>query len=215
MTRDSELERLRTIMGSEWEAFTHAKQRMNDARNKLQRVQEHNGPQISLLRAQYDGMREEMRIAFSNASTAFSSGNRERAKECSTRGRQIQANMRKLPPRRRRLIDEIEPVRRRWQQACAVYELKKSAFQLAKEQFDDRKSRLVLERRDIAIRAGTPKKYWDDVKVVEESSGNISVYFGGRGKPDGAGHAHYVIGRSGNLIWRREPNDNRGRHTAC
>lgn len=214
MARDSELERLRTIMTGEWEALKYAKAQMDSAWEELQRVQGHNDPQIKSLKDQHDRMYEQMGTAFREASDAFSSGNHERAKECSARGRQIQADMRELPPRRRRLIDEIEPVRKRWSAARDVYMDKKHVHRLAKERFDDRKRQLSTERRDTAVRAGTPRQYWDNVKVVEEASGNTSVYFGGVGKPDGPGHAHYVVDRFGNLTWRREPNESRGRHNA-
>jgi hypothetical protein len=214
MARDSELERLRTIISGEWEAQKYAKKQMDDAWNELQRLQDRNGPQIKSLKEQHDRMYEEMGAAFRDASNAFSSGDHEDAKRYSARGREIQAEMRELPPRRRRLIDEIEPARKRWSAARDVYLDKKHVFRLAKERFDDRKRQLSTERRDVAVKAGTPRQYWDDVKVVEEASGSTSVYFGGTGKPDGPGHAHYVVDRFGNLTWRREPNESRGRHNA-
>lgn len=214
MARDSELERLRTIMTGEWEALKYAKMQMDNAWEELQRVQGHNGPQIQSLKDQHDHMYEEMRTAFQEASQAFSRGDHEGAKRYSGKGREIQAKMRELPPRRRRLIEEVEPVRKRWSAARDVYMDRKHVHRLAKERFDDRKRQLSTERRDTAIKAGTPHQYWNDVKVVEEASGNTSVYFGGVGKPDGPGHAHYVIDRFGNLTWRREPNESRGRHNA-
>jgi len=214
MARDNELERLRIIMTGEWEALKYAKVQMDSAWEELQRVQDRNGPQIKSLKDEHDRMYEQMGDAFREASDAFTSGNHERAKEYSTRGHQIQANMRELPPRRRRLIDEIDPLRKRWLAARDVYMDKKHVHRLAKERFDDRKRQLSTKRRDTAVKAGTPRQYWDSVKVVEETSGNTSVYFGGVGKPDGVGHAHYVVDRFGNLTWRREPNESRGRHNA-
>lgn len=214
MARDSELERLRTLMNGEWETLKYAKQQMDDAWEALQRLQDRNGPQIQSLKEQHDRLYEQMGSAFSDASNAFSSGDHEGAKRYSSRGREIQAEMRELPPRRRRLIEEIEPVRNRWSAARDVYQDKKHIHRLAKERFDDRKRLLQTERRDKVVRAGTPRQYWDDAKVVEETGGVTSVYFGGVGKPDGPGHAHYVIDRFGNLTWRREPGESRGRHNA-
>jgi hypothetical protein len=40
--------------------------------------------------------------------------------------------------------------------------------------------------------------------MVQDPNGETHIYFGGIGKPDGPGHAHYVLDPSGKLIWRRE-----------
>ena len=207
MARDSELERLRTIMGGEWEALDYAKKQMDGAWNELQRLQDRNGPQIKSLKEQHDRMYEQMGAAFRNASNAFSSGDHEGAKHHSAKGREIQAEMRELPPRRRALINEIEPVRARWSAARDVYLDKKHVFRLAKERFDDRKAVLAAARQDAAFRAGVHRGH--EVKVVHKDN-KTHVYFGGVGTPDGAGHAHYVLDQFGNIEYRRDPFQDHG-----
>lgn len=212
MARDSELEELRSLMSGEWEAMKYAKRQMDDAWGELQRVQDRNGPQIKALKDQHDRMYEEMKAAFQDAADAFSAGNHEGhngAKECSSRGRRIQAEMRELPPRRRSLIDEIEPYRARWSAARDAYNDKKRHFQLAKERFDDRKAVIAAANQDAAFRAGVHQGH--DVKVVHKGD-KTHVYFGGIGEPDGQGHAHYVLDSFGNIEYRRDPFQEHGGH---
>jgi hypothetical protein len=44
------------------------------------------------------------------------------------------------------------------------------------------------ERRAIAMWAGVPYRYRDDVRIVRESDGTLNILFGGKGGSDGPGH---------------------------
>jgi hypothetical protein cdiviTM7_02549 len=66
------------------------------------------------------------------------------------------------------------------------------------------------DKKSIAAKAGVPFQYRDNVWISKESDGNINIYFGGVGKPDGPGHGHYVMDQHGTVTYRREPFDPHG-----
>jgi hypothetical protein len=88
--------------------------------------------------------------------------------------------------------------------------MKKRDFDHAKERFNDRKAELHAQKIRAANLAGVPYHFGDDVKVVQEAGGITSIYFGGRGKPDGNGHAHYVLDQFGYISYHRDPGEARG-----
>lgn len=91
------------------------------------------------------------------------------------------------------------------QQAACVKEFKTRLEQVrasSKKRREDKKS--------IAAKAGVPFQYRDNVWISKESDGNINIYFGGEGKPDGPGHGHYVMDQHGTVTYRREPFDPHG-----
>ena len=53
---------------------------------------------------------------------------------------------------------------------------------------------LNMER---AQKAGVPPEYHGNLWVTQEENGNINILFGGKNKPNGEGHAHYVLELSG------------------
>ena len=55
-----------------------------------------------------------------------------------------------------------------------------------------------------------PHQYHDNVWVSLDSNGNTNIYFGGVGKPNGPGHGHYVMDRSGEVTYKRDPFDPHG-----
>ncbi len=214
MPRDHELDRLRTEMNGAWDAMKYAEQQMNDAWEELQRLQDRYGPQIDSLKAEHQRLYDRTQDLSRDIDSAFNYGNRDEGFRLIEEVKEVRAEMADLPPQWRSMIDEINPARERWSYARDIYKDKKHEHRLAKERFDDRKAELEGARRDSAIRAGVPAHYGDEVKVVNEPGGNTSVYFGGVGKPDGPGHAHYVVDQFGNLTWRREPFEDRGPHNA-
>lgn len=113
---------------------------------------------------------------------------------------------------------DFTAAKQRFDQAKAEHERAKDEFQRAKREFDAarqafkaRLDKVRAERnrrreddRDIALKAGVPIRYIDDIKVVRQPDGNVSIYFGGIGKPDGTGHAHYVVDGRGNVTYLRK-----------
>jgi hypothetical protein len=51
------------------------------------------------------------------------------------------------------------------------------------------------DKKSIAVKAGVPQQYHDNLWVSTDSNGNTNIYFGGIGKPNGPGHGHYVMDR--------------------
>ena len=108
--------------------------------------------------------------------------------------------------------------------AKAEHERAQIEFKRAKEEFDKASSAFKArldqvkstnkkrqdDKRAVASRAGIPYQYLDNVWVSTDSAGNTNIYFGGLGDPNGPGHGHYVMDRSGNVTYRREPFDPHG-----
>lgn len=84
------------------------------------------------------------------------------------------------------------------------------AFKTRLEQVRASSKKRREDKKSIAAKAGVPFQYRDNVWISKESDGNINIYFGGEGKPDGPGHGHYVMDQNGNVTYRREPFDPHG-----
>ena len=66
------------------------------------------------------------------------------------------------------------------------------------------------DKKSIAAKAGVPHQYRKNVWISTDSNGNTNIYFGGIGEPNGPGHGHYVMDRSGKVTYRRDPHDDHG-----
>lgn len=55
-----------------------------------------------------------------------------------------------------------------------------------------------------------PYAYRDNVYTSKDSNGNINIYFGGVGEPNGPGHGHYVLDSHGKVTYKRDPFDPHG-----
>lgn len=110
----------------------------------------------------------------------------------------------------------FDEAKARHERAKVEFEQAKADHERAKEAFRTRLERVKAERkadnRSIAERAGIPYQYRDDMYVSRDAAGNINIYFGGAGDPDGPGHGHYVLDSSGNVTYRRDPFDSHGAH---
>ena len=84
------------------------------------------------------------------------------------------------------------------------------AFKTRLEQVRASSKKRREDKKSIAAKAGVPFQYRDNVWISKESDGNINIYFGGEGKPDGPGYGHYVMDQNGNVTYRREPFDPHG-----
>lgn len=84
-------------------------------------------------------------------------------------------------------------------------------FYAARNVYNNRKAALndALTRLQVLENAvdfaKIPPWYWGHVKIVPDPDGDIHIYFGGDGSPDGDGHGHCVLNRSGDLLFRRDP----------
>lgn len=61
--------------------------------------------------------------------------------------------------------------------------------------------KLNMERAD---KAGVPREYHGNLYVSAEENGNINILFGGKKKPNGEDHGHYVLDKFGNVVYARE-----------
>lgn len=120
--------------------------------------------------------------------------------------------------------DQFSQAKRSFDQAKADHEQAQTVFKKAKADFDQAaqafKKRLETvrseskrrkdDKRSLAEKAGVPYQYRDKVWVSTDLSGNTNIYFGGVGEPNGPGHGHYVMDRSGTVTYKREPFDPHG-----
>ena len=138
--------------------------------------------------------------------------------------RAARAQLDACKPAFQRAKDEFGAAKRAFDSAKADHERAQAEFKRAKADFDscskafkarlDKVKATNRKRRDdkksIAAKAGVPHQYRDNVWVSTDSDGNTNIYFGGVGKPNGPGHGHYVMDRSGTVTYRRDPFDPHG-----
>lgn len=138
--------------------------------------------------------------------------------------RSARANHEASKPAFQRAKDEFSSAKRAFDDAKTEHERAQAEFKQAKEAFDSAamafKSRLDRvktegkrkreDKKALAERAGVPYRYRDDVWISTDSAGNTNLYFGGLGKPNGPGHGHYVMDRSGTVTYKRDPYDPHG-----
>lgn len=118
----------------------------------------------------------------------------------------------------------FDEVKRRYDSAKVDHLRARDDFQQAKSEFDRAKkafhSRLDIlkaqtkqrdkDKRFFAEKAGVPMQYRNKVYVSKDADGNVNLYFGGVGKPNGPGHGHYVMDKSGKVTYKRDPFDPHG-----
>jgi hypothetical protein len=140
--------------------------------------------------------------------------------ECKLAGERVTATK----PAFERAKAEFASAKQAHERAKATHEAAQAEFKQAKTRFEEAskafKNRLEMvrneskkrqqDKRQIAEKAGVPYQYLDNVWVSTDASGNINIYFGGVGTPDGLGHGHYAVDRQGKVIYRREPFDPHG-----
>lgn len=127
-------------------------------------------------------------------------------------------------PAFQRAKDDFNAAKRTFDAAKAEHERAQTEFKRAKVDFDQAakafKTRLEKvraegkkrneDRQSLARKAGVPAQYLDRVWVSKKPDGTTNLYFGGVGEPNGPGHGHYVLDRSGNVTYRRDPFDPHG-----
>ena len=127
-------------------------------------------------------------------------------------------------PAFQRAKDDFSACKRTFDAAKAEHERASAEFKRAKAEFDSCakafRSRLEKvkaegkkhreDKKAIAEKAGVPHQYRDNVWISKQPDGTINIYFGGVGKPNGPGHGHYVMDRSGKVTYKRDPHDEHG-----
>lgn len=127
-------------------------------------------------------------------------------------------------PTFQRARDQFSQLKRAYDQTKASHEQAQAEFKRAKADFDNAKTdfqkrldslkveskRRKDDKRVLAEKAGVPHQYCDNVWISNDSNGNINIYFGGVGEPNGPGHGHYVMDRSGNVTYKRDAFDPHG-----
>lgn len=138
--------------------------------------------------------------------------------------RAAKARLDAIKPTFQRAKADFDSAKRTFDQAKADHARAQAEFKRAKIEFDQAvrafKARLEIvkaetarkknDKRSIAEKAGIPYQYCDKVWISTDSDGNTNIYFGGSGKPNGPGHGHYVMNRSGSVTYRRDPLDPHG-----
>lgn len=150
-----------------------------------------------------------MQRAYSDAESAFSSGDHGAARSYADDGKSYKSQLPGLVKERRSLIDDLRAARDHHKGVLETYRGAKQAFDLTKEQFNDQLAVVRAAKRDAIFAAGV-QHYGEDVLVRHQADGKTSIYFGGVGRPDGPGHAHYVLDETGNITYRRDPFTERG-----
>lgn len=137
--------------------------------------------------------------------------------------RDTRANHEAIRPTLQRAKVEFECARDEHSRTRSEHDRARAEFERAKSDFDEATSALHAhqaavraqrkdDKRSLAQRAGIPFQYLDDVYVSIDTEGNVNIYFGGLGSPEGPGHGHYVMDRDGNLVYARDPLSDHGSH---
>ena len=120
----------------------------------------------------------------------------------------------------------FDSAKRVYERAKAEHERAQADFKYAKDEFNnaskafkdrlqhvrDASARRKADKRSVAQQAGVPYQFLDNVWVSTDLSGIVNIYFGGLGSPNGPGHGHYAMDRTGKVTYRRDPYDAHGAH---
>ena len=81
------------------------------------------------------------------------------------------------------------------------------AFKTRLEQVRASSKKRREDKKSIAEKAGVPLQYRDNVWISKESDGNINIYFGGEGKPNGPGCGYYILRSNGRVVYQKMPSN--------
>ena len=207
MAKDAELDRLKTAQDlayqrkqDAYQAQQRAYQEQDSTLRDLQRMRDSYGPIIERLNSLQETAFQNMKRAFDNASSAYDRRDGAGAASYAAEGHRYEAESQGYVNVRRGLVAELRSAKER-------HDATKPAFQRAKDDFNSAKRAFDSAN---AAKAGVPHQYHDNVWISTDSSGNTNIYFGGVGKPNGPGHGHYVMDRSGKVTYMRDPFDPHG-----
>ena len=190
----------RDAMNRAFEAKQRAYAAQDSTLRDLQRMRDSYGPIIERLNSLQETAFQNMKRAFDNASSAYDRRDGAGAASYAAEGHRYEAESQGYVNVRRGLVAELRSAKER-------HDATKPAFQRAKDDFNSAKRAFDSAN---AAKAGVPHQYHDNVWISTDSSGNTNIYFGGFGKPNGPGHGHYVMDRSGKVTYMRDPFDPHG-----
>ena len=190
----------RDAMNRAFEAKQRAYAALDSTWRDLQRMRDSYGPIIERLNSLQETAFQNMKRAFDNASSPYDRRDGAGAASYAAEGHRYEAESQGYVNVRRGLVAELRSAKER-------HDATKPAFQRAKDDFNSAKRAFDSAN---AAKAGVPHQYHDNVWISTDSSGNTNIYFGGFGKPNGPGHGHYVMDRSGKVTYMRDPFDPHG-----
>ena len=190
----------RDAMNRAFEAKQRAYAALDSTWRDLQRMRDSYGPIIERLNSLQETAFQNMKRAFDNASSAYDRRDGAGNASYTAEGHRYEAESQGYVNVRRGLVAELRSAKER-------HDATKPAFQRAKDDFNSAKRAFDSAN---AAKAGVPHQYHDNVWISTDSSGNTNIYFGGFGKPNGPGHGHYVMDRSGKVTYMRDPYDLHG-----
>ncbi len=94
-----------------------------------------------------------------------------------------------------------------------------AALLSASEELDSLKHQLRHESNErhrfqceLAVRAGIPDLFRNELHLSEGVDGSFHIYYGGIGQPGGEGHGHAVFNTQGAVMYHRPPHSAHGSH---
>lgn len=83
-----------------------------------------------------------------------------------------------------------------------------SEYQVIQHNTDEAVKRFARYRDKLALRAGVPEQYIGKVFVeISQLSHEITLYFGGEGKPNGPGCGYYILRSNGRVVYQKMPSN--------
>lgn len=83
-----------------------------------------------------------------------------------------------------------------------------SEYQVIQHNTDEAVKRFARYRDKLALRAGVPEQYIGEVFVeISQLSHEITLYFGGEGKPNGPGCGYCILRRNGRVVYQKMPSN--------
>lgn len=99
-----------------------------------------------------------------------------------------------------------------FKRAKVEFDTAAKAFKSRLEKVKSENQQKRSDKKTIATKAGVPSQYLDSIWISKDTSGGANIYFGGVGRPDGPGHGHYALNRSGKVTYKRDPFNPHGSH---
>lgn len=96
---------------------------------------------------------------------------------------------------------KFNQVKKRWLKVWSEY-------QVIQHNTNEAIKRFARYRDKLVLRAGVPKQYIGKVFVeISQLSHEITLYFGGEGKPNGPGCGYCILRRNGRVVYQKMPSN--------
>ena len=111
--------------------------------------------------------------------------------------------------RLRQTVEQTAAELRAAELACKAFLVREPSFRQfadeTRESYEARQIFLQARRRRFIDEIGIPEEYREEVRVSEDSNGDVSFYFGGTEAYNDTDHAHYILFASGKPPLKRPP----------